>query len=288
MISLRMVGTEVSALGAAALSMPLRFVVERDRFDPPQPYQTPVVLVHGFFGDPTNFLLLRRYLAAHGMRNFAAFSYPPRLDYQRLAPRLGDLIDTICLATGAPEVDLVGHSLGGLIARYLVEMPRPSRVRRLVTLGAPYFATPLPPEELAIFAAGDPFIPPPHPIYGPHSAARQRGGRVVVVPECVHVGEGLEGVETDFVVEGPFAAWREMLDAIHGLGAADTAHSLNTLTHFGEALQVRYDDPDGHDKMYRFAESIQEFLDLSARLDFVYPDGSRPPARREALRRSGT
>jgi hypothetical protein len=28
--------------------------------------------------------------------------------------------------------------------------------------------------------------------------------------------------------------------------------------------------------MYRFAESIQEFLDLSARIDFVYPDGARP------------
>ncbi|TMA98106.1 MAG: hypothetical protein E6J57_11105 [Deltaproteobacteria bacterium] len=106
--------------------------------------------------------------------------------------------------------------------------------------------------------------------------------------DCVRVSDGLAGVETDFVVEGRFVAWREMLDAIYELGAADTAHSLNTLTHFGEGLQVRYDDPDGHDKMYRFAESIQEFLDLSARVDFVYPDGSRPPTRREALRRSGT
>ena len=106
--------------------------------------------------------------------------------------------------------------------------------------------------------------------------------------DCVRVGDGLANLETDFVVEGRFGAWREMLDAIHELGAADTAHSLNTLTHFGEALQVRYDDPDGHDKMYRFAESIQEFFDLSARVDFVYPDGSRPPARREALPRSGT
>ena len=106
--------------------------------------------------------------------------------------------------------------------------------------------------------------------------------------DCVRVVEGLAGVETDFVVEGHFGAWRDMLDTIHALGAADTVHSLNTLTHFGEALQVRYDDPDGHDKMYRFAESIQEFLDLSARVDFVYPDDSRPPARREALRRSGT
>jgi hypothetical protein len=106
--------------------------------------------------------------------------------------------------------------------------------------------------------------------------------------DCVRIAEGLAGAETDFIVEGRSAAWREMLDNIHELGAADTAHSLNTLTHFGEALQVRYDDPDGHDKMYRFAESIQEFLDLSARVGFAYSDGSRPPARREKLRRSGT
>src|ERR1043166_9580557 len=105
--------------------------------------------------------------------------------------------------------------------------------------------------------------------------------------DCVRVAEGLDGVETDFVIEGPFTAWREMLDNIHALGAADTAHSLNTLTHFGESLRVRYDDPDGHDKMYRFAESIQEFLDLSARIDYVYPDGSRAPARRQQPRRVG-
>jgi hypothetical protein len=105
--------------------------------------------------------------------------------------------------------------------------------------------------------------------------------------DCVRVAEGLAGTETDFVIDGSFAAWRDMLDNIHELGGADTAHSLNTLTHFGEGLQVRYDDPDGHDKLYRFAESIQEFLDLSARVDFDYPDGSRPPAR-QALRRSGT
>jgi len=128
MISLRMVGMEVSALGAAALSMPLRFVLERECYDPASPHPTPVVLVHGFLGDPTNFLMLRRYLAFRGVRNFAAFSYAPRLDYPRLACRLGELVDAICAGTGAPEVDIVGHSLGGLVARYLVEMPRASRV----------------------------------------------------------------------------------------------------------------------------------------------------------------
>lgn len=104
--------------------------------------------------------------------------------------------------------------------------------------------------------------------------------------DCVRVADGFAVADVDFVLEGPAAAWHAMLDSIHALGAADAAHSLNTLTHFGEALQVRYDDPDGHDKLYRFAESIQEFFDLSARIDFTYPDGSRPPARQDRLRRT--
>jgi hypothetical protein len=100
--------------------------------------------------------------------------------------------------------------------------------------------------------------------------------------DCRMVREGMDGIAPDFVLEGPLHAWREMLDAVHRLGAADAAHSINTLTHFGEVLQVRYDDPDGHDKLYRFAESIQKFFDLSARIDFAYPDGSRPPQRSNA------
>jgi pimeloyl-ACP methyl ester carboxylesterase len=186
MISLRMVGTEVSALGAAALSMPLRFVIDHERFDPTSPHP-PVVLVHGFLGDPTNFLLLRRHLARRGIRSFTTFSYPPRFNYQRLAARLGDTIEALCVATGSPAVDVVGHSLGGLIARYLLEMPRERLVRRLVTLGAPYFSSRLPSGELAIFGAADPLITRPDPVYGPHSAPA-RDGRVVVVPDCGHWG----------------------------------------------------------------------------------------------------
>ena len=99
--------------------------------------------------------------------------------------------------------------------------------------------------------------------------------------DCVRVAEGLDGAALDFVIEGPLSAWREMFDTIHRLGAADTAQSLNTLTHFGERLRLHYDDPDGHDKLYRFAESIQEFFNLAAHVDFIYPDGGRPPARSE-------
>src|SRR4029450_10136228 len=93
--------TERSARGVAAPSLPLRFVVPSQRFDPSAPHTTPVVLVHGLLGDPTNFLLLRGQLAAHGIRNFASFSYPPRLDYQRLPRPPGAGGDGPCPGPGA-------------------------------------------------------------------------------------------------------------------------------------------------------------------------------------------
>jgi hypothetical protein len=64
-----------------------------------------------------------------------------------------------------------------------------------------------------------------------------------------------------------------MLRNIQQHGAADAAHSINTLTHLGERMRVVYDDPDGHDKLYRFAESVQEFIDLAGKLEIQFPAG---------------
>src|SRR5262245_35512129 len=126
----------------------------------------------------SNFLVLRSFLASRGVRNFASFSYPPRIDYQRLVPRLARRIEGVCRDTGAPRVDVVGHSLGGLVERHLVELGDGSRVRRLVTLGSPYYSERRPARELAIFATHDPLVPPP----------ADGRGRVVVVGDCGPLG----------------------------------------------------------------------------------------------------
>jgi len=180
-IAWQTVGSELAALGTAALAAPLRWLVVDPEFDATARHPTPVVFVHGFLGDPTNFLALRTHLGARGVRNCASFSYRPRLDYQRLAGELGRMIDGVCRATGCRQVDVVGHSLGGLIARYLTESTGRPLVRRLVTLGAPYYAGDLPKQELAIFGAHDPLIAAPDPVLGPH-------GRVRVVPDAGHLG----------------------------------------------------------------------------------------------------
>src|SRR5262245_842846 len=77
--------------------------------------------------------------------------------------------------------------------------------------------------------------------------------------------------EIDFVLQGDLAAWVEMVENICHHQGADVAHSLNTLTHFGERLQVLYDDPDNRDKLFRFQESIQEFFDLASSLTVTFP-----------------
>lgn len=76
--------------------------------------------------------------------------------------------------------------------------------------------------------------------------------------------------QVDFMIEGNERVWREMIENIKRHGEADSSHDLNTLAHFGEQLKVVYDDPDGHDKLYRFMESIQEFFDLTSQLDVSF------------------
>ena len=173
----RAVGGELSALGTLALSMPLGLLQPHERFDPTAPHPTPVVFVHGVCGAPSNFLVLRAFLERRGVGNFASLSYLPRVDYQRLASPLARLIETVCRDARTSQVDVVGHSLGGLVARYLVEIGSESRVRRLVTLGAPYYGERRPSQELAIFAAHDALVPPP----------ADTSRRVMVVDDCGHL-----------------------------------------------------------------------------------------------------
>jgi hypothetical protein len=92
---------------------------------------------------------------------------------------------------------------------------------------------------------------------------------VFELKDVQEVGE-LDLARLDFAIVGEGNVWREMLENIKRHGEADTAHDLNTLTHFGEALQIRYADPEGHDKLYRYMESIQEFFDLSSKLELSF------------------
>ncbi|WHM37079.1 alpha/beta fold hydrolase [Streptomyces sp. BPTC-684] len=103
----------------------------------------PVVLLHGFIDNRSVFVLLRRALSRHGWRHLESLNYSPlTCDIRTAAELLGRHVEEICARTGHTEVDMVGHSLGGLIARYYVQcLGGDARVRTLVTLGTPHAGT---------------------------------------------------------------------------------------------------------------------------------------------------
>jgi len=88
------------------------------------------------------------------------------------------------------------------------------------------------------------------------------------VYECSDVCElgSPDEAELDFILEAPLELWREMIQSIQKSGNAEPAYTLNSLSHLGDRMKVVYDDPEGHDKFYRFMATLQAYFDLAREL----------------------
>ncbi|KOX17266.1 lipase [Saccharothrix sp. NRRL B-16348] len=107
---------------------------------------TPIVLVHGIGDNRSAFAVLSGALRRRGFGVVHAVNYSVLTaltgDVRRSAALLGEHVERICEQTGSDRVHVVGHSLGGLIARYYVQrLDGDARVRTLVTLGTPHRGT---------------------------------------------------------------------------------------------------------------------------------------------------
>jgi pimeloyl-ACP methyl ester carboxylesterase len=104
---------------------------------------TPILLVHGLVDNRSIFTLLRRQLRRRGFGRVWTMNYRIwTTDLRAAARQLGSAIDAICEETGYERIHVVGHSMGGLIARYYVQrLDGDARVHTLVTLGTPHGGT---------------------------------------------------------------------------------------------------------------------------------------------------
>jgi len=189
---------ELAAATILAASYPFERL-ER-RLHPYQPrWGDAIVLIHGFGGDRSNLLPLRAYLQVAGLVNVGYFEYPTRQSLGLSVAKLLELIEQLSDADGA--VHLVGHSLGGVMARESARRARPDAVSSLITLGSPYDPNQLSPRELAIFGEEDRIIAVPQA----ETLRPEAFKRTVVLPETGH-----------FALLYHPLAWQALLSEIRG------------------------------------------------------------------------
>ena len=104
---------------------------------------TPILLVHGMADNRSIFTLLRIGLRRRGFGRVATMNYSILTgDIRVAAVRLAEEVDRIVAETGYERIHVVGHSMGGLIARYYVtRLGGDKHVHTLVTLGTPHQGT---------------------------------------------------------------------------------------------------------------------------------------------------
>jgi triacylglycerol lipase len=109
---------------------------------PPQDQPGPVLLVPGYGGSTTSLEVLAVKLRAAG-RQASVVALPGDGTGDLLqAARALDAAATAALAGGAPSVDVVGYSAGGVVARLWVrDLGGDRKARRVVTLGTPHHGT---------------------------------------------------------------------------------------------------------------------------------------------------
>jgi len=98
----------------------------------------PVVMVHGYTQNRVDFLRLARDCARAGLGPIYGFNYPWFSTVHASAGRLARFCDDVRRETGATQVDLVAHSLGGLVAMEYLHDGGRAAVRRVVTIASPH------------------------------------------------------------------------------------------------------------------------------------------------------
>ena len=143
---LRVTVNEAFSVARCVVAYPQGFVNAGLRAGKPsgdQSLDTPVLLIHGYGHNASAWLMLRKALKQAGFTSVHTMNYNPLShDIPQIAKQLSDRVETIRGLTGADKVNIVGHSLGGVVTRwYVQECDGDLRVNTAITLSSPHKGT---------------------------------------------------------------------------------------------------------------------------------------------------
>lgn len=124
----------------------------------------PVLFIHGLLCNAGVWRPAMLHLRSHGYGQLYSINLEPPLgSINRFARQIADCVTWICAETGASQVIVVGHSMGGLAARAALREPgMPERVAKVVTVCTPHhgswLAHVLPGENLRQMRPGSPWL----------------------------------------------------------------------------------------------------------------------------------
>jgi triacylglycerol lipase len=105
----------------------------------PSPVATPVLLVHGFGANKSNWLFVGRYLRQAGFGRVDALNYNPLVhDIPSLARQVVERARSLQERYDSERIHLIGHSLGGVLVRYAVQVLDLEGVGVAATVSSPH------------------------------------------------------------------------------------------------------------------------------------------------------
>lgn len=127
-----------------------RFCMAADRLGGAGDGRLPLLLVHGYQCNRGFWLWLRGRLVRAGWQVGTISLAPVFNDIDGYVEQLARRIDAVCAAAGTQRLILVGHSMGGLVARAYLRRHGNGKVAKLVTLGSPHHGS-----RLAVLGLGE-------------------------------------------------------------------------------------------------------------------------------------
>lgn len=109
----------------------------------------PILFLHGMFHNRATFAWLKQCLRGRGWQRFRDLNLPTNTkSIPAMAEQTAREVERLRDYWGVKQFDIVAHSLGGIVARYYVQLlGGERRIRHLITLGSPHQGT-----ELSRFA----------------------------------------------------------------------------------------------------------------------------------------
>lgn len=208
----------------------------------------PVLLVHGYLCNAAVWSGTRDLLEKAGVTNHAITLEPAIGSIRSYSHLINKAIEDLLAATGAPQIKVIAHSMGGVATRYHVTEYGHDRIAGMMSLGSPHYGTAL--SSLGIgknvrqMAWGSYFVrtlrehpvdqdfqrkivslwTPQDNIVCPPSSSKLEFAKNIAVPGCGHVS-----LVSDSTTEDLMLNWLAEDAQPYGGETGKTALEVNTL-----------------------------------------------------------